>query len=887
MIPLLTSCLRTCAILIGTLALHVACISPLFGQAFIANHGQVRDQSGAPNPAVRYLLETPNNTITLRHGGFSYDTYTVQRGDRPPGVAPYPSTKRDNAPLSMTLHYHRVDVELVGHNPAAWMEAQRQLGSLSHFYTDEEPVIGVPSYDVVLVHEVYPFIDLEFVSGDAFEYNFILHPGADITDIRLRYTGANGVELKNGQVTLHLAHGALTEHVPLSYRLRDRQPIDISYAVQDPRPDHFTVGFTGLPGEVTETVVIDPTPCLQWSTYYGGGQFEDAYDIRTDPAGNVLTSGITYSSNGIATAGAHQNMYNAQYDAYLVKMNAAGVRQWATYLGRAGSDTGHAVETDAAGNVYFGGGISAGGMVASAGAFQTAFGGGGQDAFLYKMSPAGVRIWGTLFGNSGYDELFDIKVDAADNIFVVGTTTSTNGIATAGTHQTIQGGFYDGFLAKFSGTGARLWSTYFGGSMNEDVNGLALDGAGNIIVVGGTPSNTGIASAGAHQTALSGTDRDGFIIKFNGTGGRLWGTYYGAAGTDVAWGVVCDAANNIIVAGSTTSTTNTFGTAGTYDPTHNGNEDGFVSTFTPAGVRVWSTYFGGANYDTAHDVDRYDNGDILVSGYSEGGAGLSTTGAAQEVFGGGLDAYTILFNASGARVWATYLGGNSVDFAWAVTAHPPDLLFIAGNTSSPSGVATPGAHDVNLNGPDESLIAKYNYMATVLPIELLAFDAELEGAQHVRVTWTTATETNNAYFTVERSSDGVDFIPIARVEGAGTTQQTNHYVWLDREPLDGLSYYRLVQTDIDGSLTRSSVDAVQRSGSVLILLGNPVRDELRIALPHAMPVEVVDASGRVVYRALLDEGVQQIAVGSWDAGVYHVRSTSPTAVSSQRVVVLR
>ncbi|MBK9419059.1 MAG: hypothetical protein IPN62_17705 [Flavobacteriales bacterium] len=203
-----------------------------------------------------------------------------------------------------------------------------------------------------------------------------------------------------------------------------------------------------------------------------------------------------------------------------------------------------------------------------------------------------------------------------------------------------------------------------------------------------------------------------------------------------------------------------------------------------------------------------------------------------------------------------------------MTAHPPDLLYIAGNTSSPSGVATPGAHDVNLNGPDESLIAKYNYMATVLPIELLAFDAEPEGAHHVRVTWTTATETNNANFTVERSSDGVDFIPIARVEGAGTTQQTNHYVWLDREPLDGLSYYRLVQTDADGSSTRSSVDAVQRSGSVLILLGNPVRGELRIALPYAMPVEVVDASClqlRHVSRCACCTKTPFAAIRSWSS----------------------
>jgi hypothetical protein len=298
---------------------------------------------------------------------------------------------------------------------------------------------------------------------------------------------------------------------------------------------------------VTETVVIDPTPCLQWSTYYGGNQFEDAYDIRTDPSGNVITSGITYSSNGIATAGAHQNTYNAQYDAYLVKMNAAGVRQWATYLGKSGSDTGYAVETDAAGNVYFAGGISGGGMVANAGAFQTGFGGGGQDAFLYKMTPAGVRIWGTLFGDSGWDDIYDIKVDAADNIFVVGTTTSTNGIATAGTHQTTHGGFYDGFLAKFSGTGARLWATYFGGPMNEDVNGLAwtVQATSSWSVV--HPPTPASLRPALTKTALSGTNRDGFIIKFNapaaGSGARttvrqvsMWpGVWYAMRPTTSSW----------------------------------------------------------------------------------------------------------------------------------------------------------------------------------------------------------------------------------------------------------------------------------------------------------------------------------------------------------------
>ncbi|MCC7502687.1 MAG: hypothetical protein IT229_09170, partial [Flavobacteriales bacterium] len=192
---------------LGALVLGSLPSAPLLGQSFMENKGQVRDQFGAPNHAVHYLLETPNNTITLRNGGFSYDTYTMDREDRPSGTAPYPATKRASTPLSLTLHYHRVDVELVGCDPSAWMEPQAADGSLSHFYTGEEPIIGVRSFAVVLYHDVYPHIDVEFVAGTTFEYNFILHPGADINDIQLRYTGANGAELKNGQVALQLAHG--------------------------------------------------------------------------------------------------------------------------------------------------------------------------------------------------------------------------------------------------------------------------------------------------------------------------------------------------------------------------------------------------------------------------------------------------------------------------------------------------------------------------------------------------------------------------------------------------------------------------------------------------------------------------------------------------------
>ena len=265
----------------------------------------------------------------------------------------------------------------------------------------------------------------------------------------------------------------------------------------------------------------------------------------------------------------------------------------------------------------------------------------------------------------------------------------------------------------------------------------------------------------------------------------------------------------------------------------------------------------------------------------------TTAGAAQTVFGGGLDAYSILFSAAGARQWATYLGGTSIDFAWAVTAHAPNLFYIAGNTSSTSGVATPGAHDVSLTGPDESLIAKYNYMPVVLPIELLVFDAETAGAQQVLTSWTTATESNNAYFTVERSADAAVFTPVGTVQGAGNSQQLIRYTWLDTEPLSGLSYYRLRQTDFDGTSTTSALAAVHRGHGAVVILGNPIHEQLSLVLPEEMDVRVIDAGSRSMFNARLSRGTQHIPVHTWDSGVYHVITTTGSAVSAAKVVLVR
>lgn len=158
--------------------------------------------------------------------------------------------------------------------------------------------------------------------------------------------------------------------------------------------------------------------------------------------------------------------------------------------------------------------------------------------------------------------------------------------------------------------------------------------------------------------------------------------------------------------------------------------------------------------------------------------------------------------------------------------------------------------------------------STPLPVELLLFDARLEGGT-VRCTWSTASEQNNDYFTVERSGDGTVFTDIGEVEGSGTSLVMHDYAFTDEQPLSGLSYYRLRQTDLDGTNTWSEVAAVWRDApsSDLVVYPNPASGAFNITGvgPDFVSVRLVDAAGRGVkhWRAAGLLGIADVPAGSY------------------------
>ncbi|MEY4571291.1 MAG: hypothetical protein RLZ10_484 [Bacteroidota bacterium] len=456
-----------------------------------------------------------------------------------------------------------------------------------------------------------------------------------------------------------------------------------------------------------------------WGTYYTGtGQAwpngeERGSSCITDAAGNVYMVGFTSSNSDIATAGAHQTVYaggpiafgTGGYDAFLIKFNSSGVRQWATYYGGSENDKGISCALDASGNVYMIGSTSSTSGIATAGAHETTV----NDGFLVKFNSSGVRQWGTYFEGNGNA----CTTDASGNVYIVGLTNSTSGIATAGSHQTVMSGSGDAFLVKFNTSGVKQWGTYFGGpytpaSGMETGISCATDALGNVYMTGHTPSTSGIATAGAHQTIYGGSSTDAFLVKFNSSGILQWGTYYGDAGVDIGYSCATDATGNVYLAGDTQQeflpASSGMTTIGAHQSAYGGGySDGFLVKFDSNGLRQWGTYYGGNLLDVSFSCATDASGNVYMSGETKSPNGIATSGAHQTTVNG---SFLVSFNSSGVRQSGTYYGGIKN----VCTSDASGNVYMTGYTQSNSGIATAGAHQTanGNNGFNDAFLVKFN-----------------------------------------------------------------------------------------------------------------------------------------------------------------------------------
>ena len=673
---------------------------------FIENKGQVYDQQHRPNLNVKYILPSQGMNVVLRSNGFSYDTYTADAKYQKHAANRSNHVGERTKPEPVQYQFHRVDISLVGANPLPEIiPGQPAADYIIYHSPGSEQGIRVQHYQKITYREIYKDIDLVFETGELlgqsrFEYYFIVRPGGNSNSIKIKYNGATS-RLANNTIVLGLSHNQITERIPASYLLSKETVINLHELQQ-----HKTVqvkykslgsnsyGFNIPDYDHTKTLVIDPTPDLVWGTYYGGVISDWSYSIAKDNIGNIIIGGGSNNNAVLATTGAYQSTIAGFSDGVIGKFQANGTRLWVTYYGGTRAEDIYTVTTDASNNIVFGGITESLDGIATAGTHQPVKA-AGADCFISKFSPTGSRIWGTYMGGESVEYLHSLKTDAGGNIYLAGWTHSTTGISTAGAFQPNYAGGSgidagDAFIARFSSSGTRQWSTYYGGASFDRVFDMCLDNAGNICAAGVTNSMSTIASAGSFQPAFGGGASDAFIVKFDNNGGRIWSTYYGSSAQELAQCITVDKQDNIIIGGQTSSTTG-LTTPGTHQPTFGGGTyEGVIAKFTAAGNRLWATYYGGNGNEDVLGVTTDASNNIFITGWSSSNANISTTDAYQVAGGGAWTTYLGKLNSSGIRQWATYYGsggpfgeGSGED----IVTDAGGTIYITGWTSFTNGIS--------------------------------------------------------------------------------------------------------------------------------------------------------------------------------------------------------
>lgn len=384
-------------------------------------------------------------------------------------------------------------------------------------------------------------------------------------------------------------------------------------------------------------------------------------------------------------------------------------RIWGTYYGGSSDERGQGSRTDASGNVYITGHTGSTTNMATTGAQQVTIG-GGPDAFLAKFNSSGVRQWGTYYGANNNDYGESCCIDVSGNVYMSGFTNSNNNISTVGAHQTaFGGGTYDALFVKFNSSGLRQWATYYGATGDERGFSICCDNSGNIYLAGSASSTINIATPGTHQTTYGGGVADGYVAKFNSSGVRQWGTYYGGSLVEQANECCVDASGNVYLAGFTGSLNNISST-GAHQTTLGGNWDAFLVQFNSSGIRQWGTFYGGSAYDTGYSCSTDASGNVYLAGNTGSSNNISTTGAHQLNYGGGVsDAFIIQFDGGGTRQWGTYYGGATDDQVLSCACDATGNVYLAGWTKSTNNISSAGAHQFFYGGGTwDAFLARFN-----------------------------------------------------------------------------------------------------------------------------------------------------------------------------------
>ncbi|MBK9597720.1 MAG: gliding motility-associated C-terminal domain-containing protein [Flavobacteriales bacterium] len=661
-------------------------ISPVHGRGFVSNVGQVLDQHHLPHPEVRYLWAGGTGmNVQVRDNGLSYDTYTAETKDGP-------------------VHFHRLDMYVLNGSANARLigEAPRPDRINIHGFN------AVPHFDRLRYNSIYPGIDMALSqsgANGAFKYDLVLHPGADVNAVQLRFEGYDSAVVNEKSMDFFLSGKHLTESIPHSWTLPGGKPADVLYRVVEQDAEHVVVGLEWA--DATDhgpdrTLVVDPDPVIEWATYYGDTAYDSGRAIAVHQVtGRVYVAGATRSIANIATEGTYESTFLGDMDVFVACFMPLGSLPWVTYYGGENWDVPTGIAVDSLKNIYLIGNTASTLGISTVGAQQEELA-GDTDVFVAKFDSLGHRLWGSYIGGLLNDSAATFVLDGKGGFFLAGTSASTEFLGDSVPPLHPPSGGKDAFRTQIGSTGHRTWTTFFGGAADDIGNGLAMDSTG-IWLAGTTASTAGIASDSVHQDSLAGM-KDAFLVRMDSSGNVQWATYFGGADNDGAISVAA-VGKSAFITGETFSDSLVTDTAA-HQWRYGGGGDVFIARIDSGGALAWATYLGDSSEDRSARIIRDPGGQVRVIGTTASDSTIATAGVPLEELQGATDVFITKFDTTGHRLWGAYFGGPGADEGTDIAVFDVNIMFFTGTTSSGSGIFDMGVREA-LSGTTDAFIARF------------------------------------------------------------------------------------------------------------------------------------------------------------------------------------
>ncbi len=616
------------------------------------------------------------------------------------------------------IQYRRAVIkqEFVGANLVRPEGRQRLSWNSNFFYGNDSTrwCTGVPNYGEVYYEHIYDGIDLRYYTdNNGLKYDFIVHPGADPSQIRVKVDGADGIEVNEfGDLEIRTGIKNIVDRDLFVYQESNgqRRQVDSRFCVLNENKYGFD-----LIGEFDpqRTLIIDPT--LEYSTYVGGDGYEYSFDIAVDDSENAFITGYTQSHDFPNTTGALDIILNGTNDIFVSKLNHNGSQLiFSTFIGGSLDDRGNAIEVNTLGEAFVTGRTDSTDFPVTKDALNSS-NNGNRDIVCVKLYPNGSKlIYSTYIGGSGSDYAYDIAIDPYGDAYVTGNTQSLDFPTTKNAFDNSSSVNQDGFVLKLNNNGSKLnYSTYIRGNQADYIINIETNSKGEAFITGLTSSSDFPTTPGAKDTSFNGNfgTLDCFITKLNHNGSKLnYSTFIGGVNDDGGYGLKLDLEGNAVVTGYTDSDDFPTTPRAYCTQKNSGDVSVFVLKLNESGSKiVCSTFLDGTSDDSGIDLKLDTYGKIFVTG-TTGSYDFPVTPDAYAKHIQDDDVFLAQLNSNcSTLLYSTCLGGLDTDTGSGIDIDSKGNVFITGHTSSTDFPTSKGAFNITHNNRTDVFVSKFSF----------------------------------------------------------------------------------------------------------------------------------------------------------------------------------